>query len=165
MLNKIFIMGRLTRDPELRRTQSGTPVTSFSLAVDRDYKTQSGEKETDFIDVVAWRATAEFVAKYFTKGRMAVVEGRLQLRDWTDKDGNKRRSAEVVADNIYFGDSRRDGDNGGAGYSGNNGYANSDNSYGGSNVGYSAPAGGYAAPVGGASGFSEIDDEDGDLPF
>ena len=161
MLNKIFIMGRLTRDPELRRTQSGTPVTSFSLAVDRDYKTQSGEKETDFIDVVAWRATAEFVAKYFTKGRMAVVEGRLQLRDWTDKDGNKRRSAEVVADNIYFGDSRRDGDNGGAGYSGNNGYANSDNSYG----GYSAPAGGYAAPVGGASGFSEIDDEDGDLPF
>ena len=165
MLNKIFIMGRLTRDPELRRTQSGTPVTSFSLAVDRDYKTQSGEKETDFIDVVAWRATAEFVAKYFTKGRMAVVEGRLQLRDWTDKDGNKRRSAEVVADNIYFGDSRRDGDNCGAGYSGNNGYANSDNSYGGSNGGYSAPAGGYAAPVGGASGFSEIDDEDGDLPF
>ena len=94
MLNKIFIMGRLTRDPELRRTQSGTPVTSFSLAVDRDFKSQSGEKETDFIDVVAWRSTAEFVAKYFTKGRMAVVEGRLQMRDWTDKDGNKRRSAE-----------------------------------------------------------------------
>ena len=99
MLNKIFIMGRLTRDPELRRTQSGTPVTSFSLAVDRDYKTQSGEKETDFIDVVAWRATAEFVAKYFTKGRMAVVEGRLQIRAWQDKEGNNRRSAEVVADN------------------------------------------------------------------
>ena len=94
MLNKIFIMGRLTRDPELRRTQSGTPVTSFSLAVDRDYKTQSGEKETDFIDVVAWRATAEFVAKYFTKGRMAVVEGRLQIRAWQDKEGNNRRSAE-----------------------------------------------------------------------
>ena len=144
MLNKIFIMGRLTRDPELRRTQSGTPVTSFSLAVDRDYKTQSGEKETDFIDVVAWRATAEFVAKYFTKGRMAVVEGRLQIRAWQDKEGNNRRSAEVVADNVYFGDSRRDSD-------GNNG-------------GYSAPAGGYAAPVGG-SGFSEIDEEDGDLPF
>ena len=88
MLNKIFIMGRLTRDPELRRTQSGTAVTSFSLAVDRDYKSQSGEKETDFIDVVAWRSTAEFVAKYFTKGRMAVVEGRLQIRDWKDKDGN-----------------------------------------------------------------------------
>lgn len=89
MLNKIFIMGRLTRDPELRRTQSGTPVTSFSLAVDRDYKTQSGEKETDFIDVVAWRATAEFVAKYFTKGRMAVVEGRLQIRAWQDKGGQQ----------------------------------------------------------------------------
>ena len=150
MLNKIFIMGRLTRDPELRRTQSGTPVTSFSLAVDRDFKSQSGEKETDFIDVVAWRATAEFVAKYFTKGRMAVVEGRLQIRDWQDRDGNKRRSAEVVADNVYFGDSRRDngGDNGG--------------SYGG---GYSAPAGGYAPAVGGPSGFAEIDEEDGDLPF
>ena len=102
MLNKIFIMGRLTRDPELRRTQSGTPVTSFSLAVDRDFKSQSGEKETDFIDVVAWRQTAEFVARYFTKGRMAVVEGRLQIRDWQDRDGNKRRSAEVVADNVYF---------------------------------------------------------------
>ena len=157
MLNKIFIMGRLTRDPELRRTQSGTPVTSFSLAVDRDYKTQSGEKETDFIDVVAWRATAEFVAKYFTKGRMAVVEGRLQIRAWQDKEGNNRRSAEVVADNVYFGDSRRDND----GSSGGN-YAN--NSYGGNNGGSSAPAGGYAAPVGG-SGFSEIDEEDGDLPF
>ena len=108
MLNKIFIMGRLTRDPELRRTQSGTPVTSFSLAVDRDFKSQSGEKETDFIDVVAWRQTAEFVARYFTKGRMAVVEGRLQIRDWQDRDGNKRRSAEVVADNVYFGDSKRD---------------------------------------------------------
>ena len=106
MLNKIFIMGRLTRDPELRRTQSGTAVTSFSLAVDRDYKSQSGEKETDFIDVVAWRSTAEFVSKYFTKGRMAVVEGRLQIRDWTDKEGGKRRSAEVIADNVYFGDSK-----------------------------------------------------------
>ena len=105
MLNKIIIMGRLTRDPELRRTGSGTAVTSFSLAVDRDFKSQSGEKETDFIDVVAWRSTAEFVSKYFTKGRMAVVEGRLQIRDWTDKDGGKRRSAEIVADNVYFGDS------------------------------------------------------------
>ena len=99
MLNKIIIMGRLTRDPELRRTGSGTAVTSFSLAVDRDFKSQNGEKETDFIDVVAWRSTAEFVSKYFTKGRMAVVEGRLQIRDWTDKDGGKRRSAEIVADN------------------------------------------------------------------
>lgn len=137
MLNKIFIMGRLTRDPELRRTQNGTAVTSFSLAVDRDFKNADGTKDTDFIDVVAWRATAEFVAKYFTKGRMAVVEGRLQMRDWTDKEGNKRRNAEVLADNIYFGDSKketedRDGRYGGAGRS---------------------------------SGLSEIDEEDGDLPF
>ena len=108
MLNKIFLMGRLTRDPELRRTGSGTAVASFSLAVDRDCKSQSGEKETDFIDIVAWRNTAEFVSKYFTKGRMAVVEGRLQIRDWTDKEGNKRRSSEVVADSIYFGDSKKD---------------------------------------------------------
>ena len=107
MLNKIIIMGRLTIDPELRRTGSGTAVTSFSLACDRDFKSQSGEKETDFIEVVAWKNTAEFVSKYFSKGRMAVVEGRLQIRDWTDKDGGKRRSAEVVADNVYFADSKR----------------------------------------------------------
>ena len=107
MLNKIVLMGRLTRDPELRRTQSGTAVASFTLAVDRDYKPQDGERETDFIDIVAWRGTGEFVSKYFTKGRMAVVEGRLQVRDWTDKDGAKRRSTEVVADNVYFGDSKR----------------------------------------------------------
>ena len=107
MLNKIILMGRLTRDPELRRTQSGTAVASFTLAVDRDYKPQDGERETDFIDIVAWRGTGEFVSKYFSKGRMAVVEGRLQVRDWTDKDGNKRRSTEVVADNVYFGDSKR----------------------------------------------------------
>ena len=107
MLNKIILMGRLTRDPELRHTGNGTAVASFSIAVDRDFKSQSGEKETDFIDIVAWRSTAEFVSKYFSKGRMAVVEGRLQIRDWTDRDGGKRRSAEVVADNIYFGDSKR----------------------------------------------------------
>ena len=107
MLNKIFLMGRLTRDPELRRTGNGTAVASFTLAVDRDYKSQSGEKETDFIDVVDWRSSAEFVSRYFAKGRMAVVEGRLQIRDWTDKDGGKRRSAQVVADNVYFGDSKR----------------------------------------------------------
>ena len=107
MLNKIILMGRLTRDPELRRTQSGTAVASFTLAVDRDYKPQDGERETDFIDIVAWRGTGEFVSKYFTKGRMAVVEGRLQVRDWKDKDGAKRRSTEVVADNVYFGDSKR----------------------------------------------------------
>ena len=106
MLNKIVVMGRLTRDPELRRTQSGLSVTSFSVACDRDFKSQSGEKETDFIDIVAWRQTAEFVCKYFSKGRMAVVEGRLQIRDWQDNNGNKRRSAEVIADSIYFGDSK-----------------------------------------------------------
>ena len=109
MLNHIVIMGRLTRDPELRKTNSGTPVASFTVAVDRDFSGKDGgEKETDFIDCVAWRNTAEFVAKYFTKGRMIVVSGRLQLRDWTDKEGNKRRSAEVVADSCYFGDSKKE---------------------------------------------------------
>ena len=107
MLNKCFLLGRMTKDPEIRRTNGGTAVTSFTLAVDRDFKT-NGEKETDFIDVVAWRNTAEFVSKYFSKGRMAIVEGRLQIRDWTDKNGNKRRTAEVVADNVYFGDSKKE---------------------------------------------------------
>ena len=107
MLNKIILMGRLCTNPELRRTGSGTAVTSFSLACDRDFKSQSGDKETDFIEVVAWKNTAEFVSKYFSKGRMAVVEGRLQIRDWTDKSGNKRITAEVVADNVYFADSKR----------------------------------------------------------
>ncbi len=107
MLNRIILMGRLTRDPELRHTQQGTAVASFALAVDRDVKGRDGERATDFIEIVAWRSTAEFVSKYFTKGRMAVVGGRLQIRHWTDGDGNKRRTAEVVAENIYFGDSRR----------------------------------------------------------
>ncbi|MBQ9270414.1 MAG: single-stranded DNA-binding protein [Oscillospiraceae bacterium] len=107
MLNNIIIMGRLTKDPELRNTGSGTPVVSFSVACERDYKAQDGSREVDFIDVVAWRNTAEFVSKYFTKGRMAVVSGRLQIRNWTDNEGNKRRSAEVVADNVYFGDSKQ----------------------------------------------------------
>lgn len=110
MLNNIVIMGRLTKSPELRRTESGIAVTSFTIACERDYAPQGGEKETDFIDVVCWRSTAEFVEKYFTKGRMAVVTGRLQIRGWTDKEGNKRRSAEILADHIYFGDSKRDGD-------------------------------------------------------
>lgn len=105
MLNHIVLMGRLTRDPELRRTGSGVAVASFTLAVDRDFS-NNGERETDFIDCVAWRGTGEFVSKHFAKGRMAVVSGRLQLRDWTDKEGNKRRSAEVVADNVYFADSK-----------------------------------------------------------
>ena len=161
MLNKVFIMGRLTRDPELRRTQTGTAVASFSLAVDRDFKDKStGERTTDFIDVVAWRQTGEFVSRYFTKGRMAVVEGRLQIRDWTDKDGNKRRTAEVVADQVYFGDSKREGD--GGSYSA--GYSNNQGGYAG---GYSAPAApsGYgAAPMGGSQ-FAELSDDDGELPF
>ena len=155
-LNRIILMGRLTRDPELRHTQSNIPVTSFSLAVDRDFKSQNGEKETDFIDIVAWRQTAEFVCKYFTKGRMAVVEGRLQIRDWTDREGGKRRSAEVVADNVYFGDSKRD----------------SGGEYGGSSYGappaYGAPAASGRAPAsgfGGGSDFAEIGEEDGELPF
>ena len=148
MLNKIFLMGRLTRDPELRHTQTGTAVASFSLAVDRDFRNRdSGEKGVDFIDVVAWRNTAEFVSKYFTKGRMAVVEGRLQIRDWTDREGGKRRSAEVVADNIYFGDSKRDGETGGASFSRP-----------------AAPADYGMPPVGGDQ-FAELADDDGELPF
>lgn len=107
MLNHIVLMGRLTRDPELRRTGSGIPVTSFTLACDRDFGAKGQEKETDFVDVVVWRNSAEFVAKYFTKGRMAVVAGRLQIRNWTDKDGNKRRNAEILAENVYFGDSKQ----------------------------------------------------------
>lgn len=109
MLNRIVIAGRLTNDPEIRRTTTGTPVTSFTIACDRDFKDKSGSKETDFIDVTAWRNTAEFVGKYFSKGKMAIVEGRLQLRDWVDKDGNKRRNAEVLAENVYFGDNKREG--------------------------------------------------------
>ena len=109
MLNHIVLMGRLTRDPELRRTGNGVPVAGFTLACDRDFGTKGQEKETDFIEVVAWRSTAEFVEKYFSKGRMAVVSGRLQIRSWTDKDGNKRKTAEIVADNVYFGDSKNDG--------------------------------------------------------
>lgn len=107
MLNHIVIMGRLTRDPELRRTGSGLAVTNFSVAVDRDFKNDAGEKETDFIDCVAWRQTGEFVSKFFKKGSMAVVSGRLQIRSWTDNDGNKRRSAEIVADNVYFGETKK----------------------------------------------------------
>lgn len=111
MPNKVFIMGRLCKDPELRHTQSGTAVASFTLAVDRDFKDKTtGERTTDFIDCVAWRGTAEFVSRFFAKGRMAVVVGSLQIRDWTDKEGNKRRTAEVIAESVYFGDSRKDGD-------------------------------------------------------
>ena len=154
MLNHIVLMGRLTRDPELRYTQSQLPVVSFSLAVDRDFGGRDGgERQTDFIDIVAWRSTAEFVSKYFTKGSMAVVSGRLQIRDWTDREGNKRRSAEVVADNVYFGESKRSREeNSGAARGGSDSYAN---------------RGSYQsfdnAP--GASAFSELSDTDGELPF
>lgn len=151
MLNQIVIMGRLTRDPELRRTGSGIAVTSFTLAVDRDFSGKdSGEKETDFIDCVAWRQTGEFVSKYFAKGRMAVVTGRLQIRGWTDKDGNKRRTAEVISDSVYFGDSKKESDSG--------------SSYGGNSYnapGYNAP--GYAGPP--QNDFAEIEDDDAQLPF
>ena len=162
MLNHIVIMGRLTRDPELRRTGSGVAVASFTVAVDRDFGNRdNGERETDFIDCVAWRQTGEFVSKYFTKGRMAVVSGRLQIRNWTDKDGNKRRSAEVVADNVYFGDSKRDGDTGSASSYGGNAYGGNS---------YAAPAapsyGGYTAPASApASDFAMLDDDDAQLPF
>ena len=176
MLNHITIMGRLTRDPELRRTGSGVAVASFSVAVDRDFGGRDGgEKETDFIDCVAWRQTGEFVSKYFTKGRMIVVSGRLQIRNWNDKDGNKRRSAEVVADNVYFGESKRSNE-GNASYGGNTYGGNSygGNSYGNNNYGgnaYNAPApapsfGGYSAPAGNsASDFAMLDDDDAQLPF
>ena len=156
MLNHITIMGRLTRDPELRYTQSQTPVASFTLAVDRDYSSRdSGERQTDFIDCVAWRSTAEFVSKYFQKGSMAVVSGRLQIRDWTDKEGNKRRNAEVVVDNVYFGESKkRDGDPSSFGGS----YSGSSYSGGNDFVSPSAPS-----PM--PSGFEELSDDDGELPF
>ena len=167
MLNHIVIMGRLARDPELRHTQTGTPVASFTLAVDRDFRDKTtGERTTDWIDVVAWRGSAEFVSKYFAKGRMAVVEGRLQIRDWTDRDGNKRRAAEVVADNIYFGDSRRDGDSGGYGERGYGSGSYGTGSYGGRSAVPAAPAAptDYGIPSG-ADQFSELADDDGDLPF
>ena len=159
MLNHIVIMGRLTRDPELRYTQSQTPVVSFSLAVDRDFGGKDGgEKQTDFIGCVAWSQTAEFVNKYFTKGRMAVVSGRLQIRDWTDREGGKRRSAEIVADNVYFGDSRPAGNDGGRSESRGGSY--------GGNDGGRTP-GGNAGSTGstGQGPFGPIDDGDGELPF
>ena len=164
MLNHITLMGRLVRDPELRRTGSGVAVASFRVAVDRDYMSKAGgERKADYIDCVAWRQTGEFISKYFTKGRMIVVDGRLEMRDWTDKDGNKRTSAEINVANAYFGDSKREGDNA---YGGNN-YGG--NSYGGNAYG-SAPAapsfGGYSAPAGNpASDFAMLDDDDAQLPF
>lgn len=165
MLNNITIMGRLTKDPELRRTQSGIAVTSFSIACDRDYKPEGGERETDFVDCVAWRGTAEFVQKYFAKGRMAVVSGRLQIRPWTDKDGNKRRATEIVADNVYFGDSKPNNENG-------NSYAPTaqapQQGFGGTQTGDMPASGGYVTsqqsfPT--SPPMTEEYDDDDKLPF
>lgn len=137
MLNRVCIMGRITRDLELRRTQDGTAVTSFTVAVDDDFKSKAtGEKKTYFLDVVAWRQSAEFVCQYFGKGRMVVVEGKLTVRDWKDKDGNNRRNTEIIADNIYFGDSKR--------------------------ADTAAPQ--YATESA-AGGFAEVSEDDGELPF
>ena len=141
MLNHITVMGRMTRDPETRYTRNNTPVCSFTLAVERDRKNEDGSRVTDFIDCVAWRSTAEFISKYFRKGSMAVAAGRLQLRDWTDKDGNKRRQAEILCENVYFGESKSTG-----GGLDQYGYDNEGQKY-------------------GESPFNEIGDEDGELPF
>ena len=141
MLNHITIMGRMTRDPELRHTNSGIAVASFTIAVEDDFKDKDGNKKTIFIDCTVWRGLAETVAKYFAKGRMAIISGKLDIREWTDKEGNKRRSAEVVAENVYFGDSKKEETN--------------SNSYGSNYGGYNAPAQDYA----------QIEDDDGQLPF
>ena len=162
MLNRIIIMGRMTRDPEMRRTGSGIGVASFTVAVDRDFTDkQSGEKETDFIDCVAWRQCGEFVSKYFGKGRMIVVSGRLQIRKWTDKDDNNRRSAEVVAEHCYFGDSKNS--------SGDNTYSAPDYAPQAAAGGFSETAAmlknlGYNADVP-ASDYAMLEDDDGQLPF
>lgn len=153
-MNRIIIMGRLTRDPELRRTQSGMAVASFNIAVDRPFSGRNGgEKQTDFIDCVAWDKRGEFVSKYFVKGQMCLVEGRLQIRDWTDKEGNKRKSAEIVADTIEFTESKKSRDASGYAPAGGQNYGGNDS--------YNS---GYQTPVSG-SDFAELDDEDGDLPF
>ena len=164
MLNRVSLMGRLVADPELRHTQTGTAVASFRIAVERDFKDkETGEKKSDFINIVAWRSTAEFVSRFFTKGRMAIVEGRLQVREYTDRDGNRRYATEVVADNIYFGDSKREGE---GGYAPRGGYD-------------APPAGGFAPPAGGFAPptcagystatvvvqFADLTDDDGELPF
>ena len=170
MLNHIVLMGRLTRDPELRYTQSQIPVASFRIAVDRDFG-RGEDRQTDFIDVVAWRSTGEFVNKYFHKGSMIVVSGRLQMRDWQDKDGNKRTSAEVVADNVYFGDSNRREDGGAPGrdYGGGNSYGGGN--YGGAressyrDAGYRESGGREQRQPAAPSSFAELDDGDGELPF
>ncbi len=168
MLNKVFLQGRLVADPELRHTTNGVAMASFRLAVDRDFKDrETGERKADFINVVTWRQTAEFVSRFLTKGRMAIVEGKLQTRDYTDRDGNRRFVTEVVADNVYFGDSRRDGDNGGyaPAPTGGRGYGAP------AGGGYGAPGGNYPSSGGGYSAapavdqFADLTDDDGELPF
>jgi len=159
MLNHIVIMGRLTRDPELRTTQSGVSVTSFTVAVDRDFGGRDGgERQTDFVDCVAWRSTGEFVSKYFHKGSMIVVSGRLQSRKWQDREGNNRVSWEINADNVYFGESRRESDSNRADSYSNTYSSNSGSSYG----GYDSGRSGAPAP---SNTFVELDDGDGELPF
>lgn len=172
MLNHITIMGRLTRDVELRRTGSGVAVASFTIACDRDYNPKDGsEKEVDFIDCTAWRGTGEFVSKYFSKGSTAIVSGRLQIRNYTDKDGNKRRAAEVVADSVYFGDSKKSSE-GNSTYQNQNSYPGSSGDFSETEAlinkyqqqgGYSAPT--YSAPSAPASDFAMLDDDDAQLPF
>ena len=160
MLNHIVIMGRLTRDPELRYTQSQTPVASFTVAVDRDFGGRDGgERQTDFIDCSAWRSTAEFVNKYFRKGSMVVVSGRLQSRKWQDRDGNNRTSWEISADNVYFGESRRDSSDGNFEASRANAYDSNRNS------GYDSGRSNYEAPRTPKDPFTDLSDDDGDLPF
>lgn len=147
MLNKIFLQGRLVNDPELKQTPSGVSVATFRIAVDRDRKNKDGEKETDFVTIIAWRNTADFVSKYFSKGRMILIVGRLQIRNYTDKDGNKRTAAEVVADDVYFSDTKKDdSSSNGGGYSAPN---------------YSA----YNPPAIPDGGFTEMNEDDGELPF
>ena len=177
MLNHITIMGRFTRDPELRRTGSGVAVASFTIAVDDDYKDDQGNRKTIFVDCVAWRGLGEMVAKYFTKGRMAVVSGKLDIRSWTDKEGNKRRNTEVVAEHVYFGDSNPQGNQGNQGNHGgyaapapssygapaNNGYPGSTGGY--PNNTYGGYGGGYAPPAAPGSDFAMLEDDDGQLPF
>jgi len=152
-MNNVVLMGRLVRDPELRHTQAGLPVVSFRIAVDRRYSKDQAERQSDFIDIVAWRGTAEFVQKFFPKGRMIAVQGHLQVREWQDKEGNRRWTTEVVAENVYFTGEKREGGGSGGGYAPS--FSDRD-----------APPidAGYSAPVG-ASDFAELDEDDGDLPF
>ena len=157
MLNRVILQGRLGSDPELRTTPSGAEVVTVNIAVDRDRKDANGERQTDWVPIVAWRSTAKFLSTYFQKGRMILVEGRLQMRNYTDRDGNKRTAAEVVADNVYFGDSRRDGDGGGYNNYSAPAYSAAPN--------YGTPAPNYGTPAPSGDHFAELSEDDGELPF